>query len=991
MFPTRPPDDTVMNGGSLMGHTCGYEGCERINLGGGPFCTTHSHPGNPPDSWPPGPPAGVVNRPGCQELNENTLENRTRVNSPPVFVNSFRPINAPRRSSDNGFRPDNEDSGEPARPKSGKSLNAKSTMRKSALPDWRANAAATVGQSITAAPMPSNGINGRADNAPFATAEPPLKKQKVRGSPVDPNCSRAAHNGPSSHSNFSSQGHSAVERQPQLPPQPTRRDDGRGFPRQPEESIHLPQLRTLSEDTLAPISRASGPPNTKGADMNGRHPLPPQLPGFKEQISRLHRASAGEAPLRLAAEAHPTRPAFPAPTFHPRSPLSPKHSDAVFVPETSGSTSAPVYPPNHVTARNPFHRPTELAGQPLQKELPPFLRQPLTSSNQLARSQSFDTADKMRDQRPFRSTDANGGSHGWQAQNQRTPLPQPSSSSMAAAPRSSHIDAGMHNPFANSIEPSTVPSQLPAHHMNVPEDPLPTMRAPSQPCNAQTPPAVGIHTSEPHRYSSPWFDRWREQNTSHWVSKSGGRGREYHTASPAGHTATLSGSRGKYSRSDTRPNGGWAPYSPARQAVFEVIDLTQDEPDPPPAHPTTAADKLTTTQTKNPNQVLPQSDILPTFQRGKSVNKAVARTIDPSYAPPLPAVSSPYQWQNESAIAQSQDEAQNGTSKEIGPIVRLGSILHGSGQIQSQRPQPAGPVPEYDDALGVDGSTGTVAYHTAIPTPDENMTPGGQKRGSSSAIDVNTSFLMGMENASQEPRITMADEEIIDHERLMGRESYSTKEKTPTPVDTSELSVQQRREALRRATFRPHGVDKLDAYIYGPANEMNGPKARKCNVPAHTVSSGPIRPATHWGYYDPRVHWTWERPREWYENKMQELARRGNRKSRGRFGRGALSYARRLSQDREAPAPLPERVRRNPAWAAAVEELRQIEEEYRKKQRNEVRRNSQEQGGHHGANKTMGSNVNESDDDDVNDYEVMTEGVWRTISRRADSAEHRNR
>ncbi|RYO82732.1 hypothetical protein DL764_009565 [Monosporascus ibericus] len=128
-------------------------------------------------------------------------------------------------------------------------------------------------------------------------------------------------------------------------------------------------------------------------------------------------------------------------------------------------------------------------------------------------------------------------------------------------------------------------------------------------------------------------------------------------------------------------------------------------------------------------------------------------------------------------------------------------------------------------------------------------------------------------------------------------------------------------EERRRILVERHDPEKFDSYIYGKANEPFRPGSVLFNVPWYEQPARPVRPATSFGYFDPRVHWTEPKPPQWYGRKRKEVSERGGRKAN--FGLGPVSAARRKREDQRADrwVILPERVVNNPKWRAALEEL----------------------------------------------------------------------
>ncbi|KAK7753998.1 hypothetical protein SLS62_004097 [Diatrype stigma] len=125
----------------------------------------------------------------------------------------------------------------------------------------------------------------------------------------------------------------------------------------------------------------------------------------------------------------------------------------------------------------------------------------------------------------------------------------------------------------------------------------------------------------------------------------------------------------------------------------------------------------------------------------------------------------------------------------------------------------------------------------------------------------------------------------------------------------------------RKLAIEKHDPVKFDSYIYGTPNEPFRPGSALFNVPWYEQPQRPIRPATHFGYFDPRVHWSQPKSDQWYRDKQAEITKRGGRKSR--IGKAAVSMARRKLEDQRADrrVNLPDRVANNPKWMAALDEL----------------------------------------------------------------------
>ncbi|KAI2775695.1 hypothetical protein F4815DRAFT_496562 [Daldinia loculata] len=157
-----------------------------------------------------------------------------------------------------------------------------------------------------------------------------------------------------------------------------------------------------------------------------------------------------------------------------------------------------------------------------------------------------------------------------------------------------------------------------------------------------------------------------------------------------------------------------------------------------------------------------------------------------------------------------------------------------------------------------------------------------------------------------------------------------------SPVDESTLAsiVQNRRwkhlnpEERRQVWISKHDPDKFDSYIYGKLNEANRPGSTLFGLPEYQQPPRPTRPATHFGHIDPRVHWTRPHSKKWYLEKQNEIRERGNRKSN--FSQvAARAVKRRREEGDDAPRiDLPDRVRNNPTWLSALDELDAMADQY---------------------------------------------------------------
>ncbi|KAI2606440.1 uncharacterized protein GGS25DRAFT_501285 [Hypoxylon fragiforme] len=178
-----------------------------------------------------------------------------------------------------------------------------------------------------------------------------------------------------------------------------------------------------------------------------------------------------------------------------------------------------------------------------------------------------------------------------------------------------------------------------------------------------------------------------------------------------------------------------------------------------------------------------------------------------------------------------------------------------------------------------------------------------------------------------------------------GTASVNGVEKTTNGVSTVASMVRGRSwkhlspEERRQIWVAKHDPEKFDSYIYGKLNEPNQPGSALFGLPEWQQPPRKTRPATHFAYMDPRVQWTQPRPKKWYQNKQEDIRRRGTRKSN--FGKAAARVAQRKLEEEDGYPPkveLPERVKNNPAWLAALDELDEMAQKYDALQRQRWRR-----------------------------------------------------
>ncbi|KAI1205120.1 uncharacterized protein F4807DRAFT_464940 [Annulohypoxylon truncatum] len=133
-------------------------------------------------------------------------------------------------------------------------------------------------------------------------------------------------------------------------------------------------------------------------------------------------------------------------------------------------------------------------------------------------------------------------------------------------------------------------------------------------------------------------------------------------------------------------------------------------------------------------------------------------------------------------------------------------------------------------------------------------------------------------------------------------------------------------EKKRQMLVSEHDSKKFDSYIYGKNNEPFRPGSALFGLPPWRQPPRPTRPATHYAHIDPRIHWSHPRSETWHREKQREIRGRGNRKDN--FGRAAARAAKRKLEEGHITTDLPERVKNNPQWLAALDELDEMAEYY---------------------------------------------------------------
>lgn len=152
-------------------------------------------------------------------------------------------------------------------------------------------------------------------------------------------------------------------------------------------------------------------------------------------------------------------------------------------------------------------------------------------------------------------------------------------------------------------------------------------------------------------------------------------------------------------------------------------------------------------------------------------------------------------------------------------------------------------------------------------------------------------------------------------------------------------------EERRQAWVAHHEPAKFDSYIYGKLNEANRPDSPLFGLPGYEQPLRQTRPATHFAHIDPRIHWTRPHSQKWYREKQCEIRRRGTRKSN--FGKAAARRAKQRREDEEdcVGPDLPDRVKHNPTWVAALDELDDMAATFYSQRREKLLRNSKHMNG----------------------------------------------
>ncbi|GAP83194.2 hypothetical protein SAMD00023353_0402080 [Rosellinia necatrix] len=116
-----------------------------------------------------------------------------------------------------------------------------------------------------------------------------------------------------------------------------------------------------------------------------------------------------------------------------------------------------------------------------------------------------------------------------------------------------------------------------------------------------------------------------------------------------------------------------------------------------------------------------------------------------------------------------------------------------------------------------------------------------------------------------------------------------------------------------------HDPTEFDNQIYSENNRPFRPGDALFGV---VDNIRPTRLATHFAYIDPRTHYSRQYPDQWYQRKQEEILARGNRKVElGETIKRAVRRRQSASNSDPQQNTLPQYVRNNPTWLAAVKVL----------------------------------------------------------------------
>ncbi|KAI1349075.1 hypothetical protein F5Y01DRAFT_193558 [Xylaria sp. FL0043] len=148
-------------------------------------------------------------------------------------------------------------------------------------------------------------------------------------------------------------------------------------------------------------------------------------------------------------------------------------------------------------------------------------------------------------------------------------------------------------------------------------------------------------------------------------------------------------------------------------------------------------------------------------------------------------------------------------------------------------------------------------------------------------------------------------------------------------------------EERRQFWVSQHDPKAFDAHIYSENNRPFRPGDALFGLTDDMLPPRPTRVATHFDYIDPRSRYSQQRSDEWYQEKQKEISARGDRKKNmGEAVKRAVQRKRTtpMPTERQKKDRLPQRVRDNPKWLAALDVLEKLEAQARDKRRNRVPR-----------------------------------------------------
>lgn len=125
--------------------------------------------------------------------------------------------------------------------------------------------------------------------------------------------------------------------------------------------------------------------------------------------------------------------------------------------------------------------------------------------------------------------------------------------------------------------------------------------------------------------------------------------------------------------------------------------------------------------------------------------------------------------------------------------------------------------------------------------------------------------------------------------------------------------LEQQRQRLAESA---QVLEQLDAFIYGQPSASEPPAG--VNLPSPELLNPQDRDAPYFAHIDPRTHWTRPHTEAWYEKKEREIKERGGRKAN--LGKAAerIREQRLKNGHVNLLENLPDRVKGNQAWAAAM-------------------------------------------------------------------------